>query len=211
MPTERLFVVGAGGHGRVVMDALLASEAGAGATFVDDDPALQGRQVLGRAVEASAQAFREPGFRFHVAIGANAVRAAMIERLQREGGRSTSVVHPSARLSSFCVLGDGVFVAAGAIVGPDAEVGAGTIVNHGAVVDHDCRVGPCSHLAPNATLAGGVTVGRSVLVGAGANLLPGITVDDDAVIGAGAVVLADVPANSSYAGVPARRLEEKTD
>ena len=209
MPTERVVIVGAGGHGRVVMDALLTSRAdAAGIVFAADDESVRGSTILGRPVEGTISACVGVGTRFHVAIGDNEVREQVTIRLLAAGAEPVAVVHPQARVSPFADLGSGLFVAAGAVVGPLARIGAGTIVNHGAVVDHDCVVGEFSHVGPNATLAGAVRVGRGVLIGAGANLLPGVSIGDAAIVGAGAVVIDDVPAGATVAGIPARLLKE---
>jgi len=53
MPTEAIFLVGAGGHAWVVYDALLSGAAGpAGVRIFDEDPARIGTAVLGLTVAA---------------------------------------------------------------------------------------------------------------------------------------------------------------
>lgn len=210
MRTEDWIIVGAGGHARVVMDALLlGSPEPVRAAFADDDASLWGNSVLGCPVLGAASAVVRPGGRFHVAIGHNDTRRRLMERLLAAGGLPFEVVHPAARVSRFATVGNGSFIAAGAVVAPAANIGKGVVVNHGAVVDHDCCVGDFAHIAPNATLAGGARVGRHVLVGAGARVMVGVSVADDAVVGAGAVVLRDVPAGAVVAGIPAQPLERK--
>ncbi|MEO8081388.1 MAG: acetyltransferase [Caldimonas sp.] len=209
MRTE-IVIVGAGGHGRVVMDALIAGDESVTAAFADDDPALHGGSIFGRRVGPVADLCTSIDFHFHVAIGRNAVRAETTAQLLGRGGRAVTIVHPAAVVAPSSELGPGCFVAAQAVVAPGASVGGGSIVNHGAVVDHDCVVGAFSHVAPNATLAGAVVLGRGVLVGAGANVLPGVKIGDGAVIGAGAVVDGDVVPGAVVAGVPARRLGGKS-
>lgn len=49
-----------------------------------------------------------------------------------------------------------------------------------------------------------VKIKQNVWIGAGAIICPGVTIGENSVIGAGSVVTKDVPANSVYAGVPAK-------
>ena len=55
-----------------------------------------------------------------------------------------------------------------------------------------------------------VTIGNHVWIGTKAIILPGVTVGDSAVIAAGAIVTKDVEANSIVAGVPAKKIKERT-
>lgn len=199
-----IYIIGAGGHAKVVIDALLAGGVDiARLRVADNDLARRGSMLLGVAVQAPAVQPVMAGALFHVAIGDCAVRARIHAELCALGAVPLTVFHPASVVSPHAMVGDAVFVAARAVIGPSARLANGVIVNHGAVVDHDCQVGAFSHLAPNATLGGAVTIGEQVLVGAGANILPGKRVGDNAIIGAGAVVLGHVPPCLTWAGVPA--------
>lgn len=207
MRTDSIFLIGAGGHGKVVLDALLQNAVERATLHVsDDDAALSEKQILGCPIAIPAIRQDMAGGSFHLAIGNAAIRQKWHGQLVAAANRPLTVVHPGALVSRFAIIGAGSFVAAGAIIAPGAEIGESVIVNHGAVVDHDCRVGAFSHIAPNATLAGAVMVGTRVLIGAGANILPNLKIGDDAVIGAGAVVLKDIAAGEVYAGIPAVRM-----
>lgn len=54
----------------------------------------------------------------------------------------------------------------------------------------------------------GVKIKRNAWIGAGATICPGVTIGENSVIGAGSVVTKDVPANSLYAGVPAKFIKK---
>jgi sugar O-acyltransferase (sialic acid O-acetyltransferase NeuD family) len=206
MPIERIFLVGAGGHGLVVLDALERADSKAKVCILDDNVDRVGRKFLDLSVQRFDPDMKISGDGFHVCIGDNGARSRLFGVLSGAGGSPVTVIHPGATIARSAKIGGGTFIAARAVVAPGAVLGDGVIVNHGTIVDHECVVGSYCHLAPGATLAGNVRVGERVLVGAGANILPGISIGDAAVVGAGAVVTADVPSQTIYVGVPARRI-----
>lgn len=203
---ERIIVYGAGGHAKVVLEAARAAWPGIEIAVLDDDPERAGTALLGIAVrgdESWLNAHWE-GAGIVPAIGGNAVRAALVERLRGRGRPLVPLVHPSAIVSPSARIGEGAFVAPGAIVNAEARIGAGAIVNTGASVDHDCRIGESVHVAPGNRLCGDVTVGARTLLGTGTIVLPGIAIGADAIVAAGSVVTRDVQDGARVRGTPAR-------
>lgn len=207
MHTENIFLIGAGGHAKVVLDTIVTNDISPARVHVsDDNVALRGKELLGFKINVPSVQFIVESDYFHVAIGDGRRRQELFTMLFKLGGVPFSVIHPAAVISKSASVGLGSFIAANAIVGPEAKLGRGVIINHGAVADHDCVVEDFAHIAPNATLGGGVHVGVRTMIGAGANILPNVRIGDNAVIGAGAVVLSDVEAGEIHAGVPAVNL-----
>lgn len=203
---SQLWVLGGGGHGRVVADAARATQRWANIVFFDD--ALAEGATVGcwqvRGASAEFCACESVNVDRIVAIGDNRHRHEAMGRCQ--GRPLAVVVHPAAVVSPDAQLGAGTFVAAGAVVGIGAHLGGGVIVNTGASVDHDSHLGTAVHIGPGARLGGGVTVGDRSWIGLGASVRHQIRIGTDAVVGAGAVVVAAVPDNCVVAGNPARPL-----
>lgn len=201
----RLAILGASGHGKVVADAASLSGWTEIVFFDDAWPGVTQNgpwDVAGGSRELMARAAGFQGV--VIAIGNNGIRMARQQELEKAGLNVVSVVHPSAVISLYAVVGAGSVVFANAVVNACASVGAGCVVNTGAVVEHDCLVGDFSHLSPNAVLAGGVSVGRQVWVGACASVKQLVVLGDEVTVGMGSVVLRDVPAGQTVVGVPAR-------
>lgn len=182
-----IFVYGAGGHGKVVVDTVANGQISYGIRhFVDDDPRLQGGTLLGHAVQGPEAIADDWGF---VAIGDNATRARIAARYS---GRLVSLVHRSAVLGRGVVPGEGSIVMAGAIVNVGSTIGAGVIINTAATVDHDCVIGDNVHIAPGSHLCGNVQVGEGSLLGVGTLVVPGIHIGRNAFIHAGQTITRDV-------------------
>ena len=200
---RRLAIAGAGGHGLVCAD--LARLAGYGEVlFFDDDP--RAGEGFPFPVAGPVSEIAPLGCDAFVAIGSNAVRAAVQSALEGAGVRVATLVHPSAYVAPSAALGPGCAVMAGAVVNPFARLGRGCIVNTCASVDHGCSVGDFCHVAVGARLAGDVALGNGCMVGAGAVVIQGLKVASGAAIGAGAAVVRDITGAGTYAGVPARLL-----
>ncbi|MES2755191.1 MAG: NeuD/PglB/VioB family sugar acetyltransferase [Pseudomonadota bacterium] len=209
MTIERVRIIGAGGHAKVVADALLQSGIAPDLFEVlDDDPALHGTRLLDHVVVGGANEGL-PSCRFHAAIGNNIIRRSVHRRFELAGWPTITVIHPAATVARHAVIGAAAFIAANAVVAPHATVGTGAIVNHGAIVDHDCAVGNFAHIAPGATLGGGVVIGADALIGAGATILPGLVIGAGAIVGAGAVVVRNVAAGDTVRSAVAARSTNK--
>lgn len=210
--TPPLIVVGAGGHAKVLIDAL--SRMGReviGATDARSDlwgttvlhvPVLGGDEAMGGYSPASCQMVNGIG-----SVRSTAVRRDVFMRLKAMGFSFASVLHPAAVVSAHARLAEGVQVMAGAVLQVDCQVAANTLINTHASIDHDCRIGAHVHIAPGATLSGGVTIGDGTHVGTGATIVQGVNVGANCLIAAGAVVVRDVPTGSTVRGVPARLVD----
>jgi len=210
-PRPAILVLGAGGHGKAVLDLLLAAGAWEPVGVLDAAPrvaAVLGVPLLG--TEAMLPALRDRGIAAaHPALGTNAQRLAAGARLAAAGFALPALVHPAAILGHGATWAEGTAVMARAVLGPEARLGRLVLVNTGAIVEHDCVIEDGAHIAPGAVLAGGVRLGAGALVGAGAVIRPGIAVGAGAIIGAGAAVIEDVAPGSVVAGVPALKRADR--
>lgn len=203
-------ILGAGGHGKVVLDILRAQRQHHVVGFLDADPALSGTKVGGievlGAVNLLARLKPQRVRGAIVAIGDNRTRRRYADEVLACGLELISAVHPSAVVASGATLDAGVVVAAGAVVGVEARIGRDAVINTGALVDHECVIGPASHICPGVALAGRVEVGAEAFIGIGARVIQCVKIGAGAMVAGGAVVIRDVPDGARVAGVPARAM-----
>src|SRR6202051_3256717 len=209
MGNKKVLVWGAGGHGKVTVDALLASGEWEVAGILDEDEKKNGTEVLGVKVFSLEGGVAEAARRLDcgrvaVAIGDNYARFEKFQQLRRVGFTAVNVVHPSAHVSRFVKMGEGVTILAGATINPGTTIEDNVCVNTSASVDHDDYLEMSCHIFPNATVTGGVRIKEFVHVGSGAVIAPNLTLERYSYVGAGAVVLANVPEGAVAFGVAAK-------
>jgi sugar O-acyltransferase (sialic acid O-acetyltransferase NeuD family) len=194
-----LIVVGGGGHGRVVLEALRSAGSEVRGV-VDHDRAVatllpKGVPWLGD--DAALAAFPPTHYSLVNGVGGigDGKRRAIFEKLREQGYVFAPVCHASAVVSHGVEVGEGAQIMAGAVLQPCIRIGVNAIVNTRASIDHDCIIGDHCHVAPGAVLCGGVIVAEDTLIGPGAVVIQGVRIGRGATIGAGAVILRDVGDN----------------
>lgn len=206
MSKKSAYVLGCGGHAKVVIQLLRALDYEVAAVF-DDDPEKCEADFLGVRVEGpidNVGSFpRRPSV---IAVGDNKIRSAIASQLELDW---LTLVHPRAWVDPTVLLGPGTVVFAGAVVQVATTIGSHVIVNTSASIDHDCAIGDFAHIAPGVHMSGGVQIGSGVLMGIGSVAIPETRVGAGSVIGAGAVVTADLPDQVTAVGVPARVVAQR--
>ncbi|MGI6778254.1 MAG: acetyltransferase [Acetivibrionales bacterium] len=203
---ERLLIIGAGGHGKVVADIAIKMNRWKSIAFLDDNESKKvcmRLKVIGKL--ADALTYINDGD-FFVAIGNNAAREKILKRLEAEGASIPSLVHPNAVIGAGVSLGSGTAVMAGVIINSSSKIGKGCIINTGSTIDHDSVIEDYVHISPGVKLAGTVKIGKGSWLGIGSIISNNVSICSDCIVGAGAVVVRDITEAGTYAGVPARRI-----
>lgn len=204
-----LFVFGASGHAKVVIDAIECARSSRVVFVCDDASERHGTTIMGYPVIGGRRELLERRSEVRsgvVGIGENSARSNVAAWLLEQGYDLEKVVHPAACIGRGVDIGDGTVVMAGCVINAGARLGRNVIVNTGATVDHDCELADGVHIAPGSHLCGDVVVGEGALVGAGSTVIPGVRIGARALVGAGSTVLANVPENARVGGNPCRVL-----
>jgi sugar O-acyltransferase (sialic acid O-acetyltransferase NeuD family) len=213
---EKIVIVGASGHAKVVIDIVEQAGCFEIAGLVDRDSVIGSRvcgyPVLGREEQLPALARDHDLLGLLIAIGDNYVRSQVADRV---GGTCpglplVSAVHPRATIARDVTIGAGTVIMAGAVVNPGCKIGLGCILNTNSSLDHDCRMDDFSSLAPRVAIGGNCRIGSHSAIGIGTTVIHGISICEHVVVGAGSTVLGDVmPCHVVY-GTPARVIRRRT-
>ena len=197
-----MYILGASGHGKVVLGALRSAHIAA-LGFYDDASELIGSSVSGVPVLGTFADFgRVEEARAIVAIGNCVCRRRVAEMCPDVAWHS--VIHAAAWVDPSAQIDAGALICAGSVIQPDVSIGRHSIINTGATVDHDSRIGSFVHVCPGVHLGGNVTIGDGSWIGIGSQVIQGITIGVNVTVGAGSTVIRDIPDNAVVMGTPAR-------
>ena len=179
-----MFLYGAGGHAKVIMD-ILKAERKLVEALIDDNKELN--ELMGVKVFHSINQAMSP---LIVSIGDNNTRRLIAEKVNATFGMA---IHPSAIISDSVKIDVGTVVMQGGIIQACTQIGRHCIVNTGASIDHECVIGDFAHISPRVTLCGNIHGGEGTWIGAGTVVIPGVKIGKWSIIGAGSVVDKDIP------------------
>ena len=207
-------IVGAGGHGRELLDIVEAMRSSTAAYqfvgFLDDG--VPDQHVLARrnaVVVGGLDRLASLDVRYLIGIGSPETRRRIDTYASSLGRRPAQAIHPAATLGVDVRLGPGAVIAAGARVTTNVSFGRHVHLNVNTTVSHDCVVGDYVILNPGANVCGNAVLGDGVTIGTGATVIQGRKIGEGTVVGAGAVVVSDLPPGITAVGVPARPLAPK--
>jgi sugar O-acyltransferase (sialic acid O-acetyltransferase NeuD family) len=206
-----VIIVGAQQLGKTALDIFMSNQVVV-YCFLEDNPELQGQEVNNIAVMGKTE---DPEFlklldkkcEVFVAAEDATTRKSMVSLLKEEYQVvPVNAIHNFSFVSEHAWLGHGIMVNAGAVINANAKVGDNSIIQARAVIEADAIIGENVQVGSGAIINAGVNVGDEAFIGSGAVVVGGVKIGKKARVGAGAVVIADVPANQTVFGNPAKKV-----
>lgn len=195
---NKIYLYGASGHAKVIIDILKASKQEIGGLF-DDNPNIN---TLSRYKVYHNKRDNIP---LIISIGNNKIRKTIAENINCQ---FKTAIHPSAIISESASIDVGTVVMQGTIIQAETKIGKHCIINTGASIDHECIIEDYAHISPHATLCGNVSIGEGTWIGAGSTVIQGVKIGKWCVIGAGSVVTNDIPDNVLAVGNRCKIIKE---
>ncbi len=143
---KKLLIIGAGGHAKVVADAVLSKNEFEIIGFADDNikfgtPVFGNYSIVSTLENISALSFDE----FIVAIGNNDIRKGIFNSLS-VNYKPAIIIHQNAVVSSFSKISDGTVVLAGSVISFGVEIGHNCIINACTLIDHESIIAANCHI-----------------------------------------------------------------
>lgn len=211
MNNTKTYLIACGGHGRVVLDALLSSQQTIHG--VVDANIATGTEIFGVKVVGGDDVIKsfDPQLTKLVngfgSTGNSRKRIETFEHWSKSGFKFLGVIHKAASIGAECKIAVSAQIMAGAVLQNRVSVGENVVINTRASIDHDVVIADHAVISPGAIISGSVKIGYGAFVGAGAVIIQGIEIGDNCVIGAGAVVRHNVKPATTVVGNPAAQLE----
>lgn len=195
---NKIVLIGAGGHCKSVIDAVIRSSKYSD-IVITDSVVTSGSKILGCKVVGNDNILpklHNDGFeRAFVTVGSIkdcTVRIKLVKMAKKIGFDFPIIIDPSAQVSKYAKIGDGTFIGKNVVINADAQIGEHCIINTGAIVEHDCIIKDFCHISVGAILCGNTVVEKQTFVGAGTTVIQGSSVGRNSVIGAHSTVLRNV-------------------
>lgn len=203
---NKLLIIGASGHGKVVADIAIKMNKWQSIVFLDDDKSIKssiGLEVIGTSDDVFTHIEE---YEIFVGIGNNTTRQRIHEMLETFSASIPVLIHPNAVVGEQVEIGFGTVVMAGVVINCCTNIGKGCIVNTGSTVDHDNKIEDFVHISPGVHLAGTVKIGKGSWLGIGSVVSNNVNITSGCKVGAGSVVTKDITESGTYVGVPVRRV-----
>lgn len=212
---RNIVIIGASGHGAVVLDCIRKegnyNVVGFVDSFVKKGRSYCGLKILGNEFDLPylMEAFNLYGG--IIAIGDNWTRKNMVHKVSKivPDFKFISTIHPDASIGLSVSVGKGSVIMPGAIINANCEIGDFCILNTNSSLDHDGRIENFSSLAPRVCAGGNLFLGTFSAICLGANVIENITIAKHSVVGAGSLVINDVDSYVVAYGSPAKKIRRR--
>lgn len=212
---KKILLIGGGGHCKSVLDSLIQLKEFSKIGIIDMKKNI-GKEVLGIPIigcdDDLFRLFKE-GYKYAFvtvgSIGKPDIRLKLFSKLTEIGFEIPNIIDPSAVISPYVKMEEGIFVGKNAIINAGSIISKGTIINTGTIIEHDCYIREFAHIAPGSVLCGEVQIGKNTHIGANCVIKQQLKIGSDSIIGMGSVVLNNIKNNVIAYGNPCKEAREQ--
>jgi sugar O-acyltransferase (sialic acid O-acetyltransferase NeuD family) len=213
---NKCVIVGAGTYGQVYAKYLSDEYEILG--FVDDDPKMLSKKVVGYDVLGTVQSLLDGKLclssevSVFVPIGNNETRCRLLSELRSKTFKTPSFIHKTVNMDDSTKVGNAVYILPSCSIMPYVEILDDVMISMGVNIAHHVKIEAGCFFSQGTNIGASMTIQEQAYVGIASTLMTGVKcIGKNSLIGAGAVVIRDVPENAVMAGVPAKVLKYKNN
>lgn len=213
---KKIVIVGASGHGGMVMDCTEKAGKYSVLGFLDSykekGTTYSGYLILGDEQEIPKLIANQDLYGVIIAIGNNCTRKRMMDKLLdiTPTLNFVTIIHPSAVISRNIKIGKGTVIMPGVIVNSNSKIGNFCILNTNSSLGHDGEMQDYSSISSGVCTGGNLVLGKFSAISLGANIIENITIGENSIVGAGSLVVKNVMENCIVYGSPARFIRHRS-
>ena len=215
MTSEKLLLIGGGGHCKSVLDSLLHGNQYSEIGIIDKKKNI-GKLILDKHIigcDDDLIKLHHQGYKYAFvtlgSVGDPSSRVKLFAMLEEIGFEIPNIIDLSATISNYVNMKTGIYVGKNAVVNVGTSIGKGAIINTSSTIEHDCEIEKFSHIAPGAVICGGVKIGENSHIGANSVVQQEVEIGANTIIGMGSVVLKNVDNYVLAYGNPCREVRSK--
>lgn len=208
---KNLYIVGAGGFGRELLNLILDIHAIAGQRwnimgFLDDTEAPLAGKTCDFPVRGTILDYHpKPDDVLALGIASPHAKRKLVPLLKARGAFFETCIHPYAYLGRHNSIGEGAIIGGGFSMSVNVSLGDYvTILGSG--MGHDVKVGDYSTISACCNIMGNVTIGSQAFISGNVAIAPHVAIGERAYVCIGSVVIKNVKAGAKVLGNPAREI-----
>lgn len=178
--------------------------------FVDD--VFQGASFYGAEVHRIEEfSINRNGIEFVIANGTPVNRQSIYHKIIEGGYHLTSLIDPTAIVSSTAKLGEGIIVTPYSTISSDVVLKDNVLIQSYVRVGHDIVIAENTVISANVGIGGNTNVGENTYVGLGAVIKEDLSIGNNTIVGMGTVIHTDVDDGVIIVGNPGRVVKRNID
>ena len=146
---------------------------------------------------------------YFIAVGSNSLRKKIYDEIKKKLKKIKvlTIISKKSNVDPNVKIGQGTIILKGVSVNSNTKIGKFCIINTNSSIDHDNTLGNFMSTGPGVNTGGNVKINDLCQIGIGASIKDKVTIGKNTIIGGGAFVNKNCDSNSTYFGVPVKKVK----
>ena len=203
---SQVFLIGAGGFSKQVIDAYLSHNTRILGIFDDFRTGVfyKNIPILGKISDVETTLKSKENI--FITLGDNNIRKSLA-LIFNSKYIFPNCFRPNSDIPTTLNIGKGNYIGSYSKLGEDSYIGNFNFINECTILAHDTKIGDFNHLSPNVSIGGNVNIGNVNMIGTSALVIPKVKIGDNNTIGAGSVIIKNIDNDSTIVGNPGRKIK----